>query len=446
MKASDLMHERAIALADCNNFFVSCERRIDNSLDSRPVVVLSSNDGCVISRSNEVKKMGVKMGDPYFKIRNMLAFNGVAVRSTNMSLYREISAEVMSRIKLYADTVEIYSIDEAFFNMAISNVKDPVQYCRMVRSDIWNKCRIPVSVGIAPTKTLSKLAAEYAKKHEETGGVFWMDRSKYMDMSFMSQFECGDVWGIGRRISEKLLKSGVKTAADFIRKDEMWLKKTFGIVTLYTSWELRGHRAHHLEPSGKPPKSIMVSRSFGAPITTYEDMLDPLLCFTVSAARQLRRAAQTAGRMSVFISTGRFDRDKYYANGRYTPFTRPASLDSELMGCAERMLKEIFIEGYKYKKCGVILSDFSDISAGRQAVLFEEAEEDEKKLRVASAVDSINMKFRQGIIKPAALFEAPDREKMWAPKSEFKSEGGPGKDSPLPDGLRFQNHSEDFAF
>ncbi len=445
MKASDLMHERSIALADCNNFFVSCERRADNSLDCRPVVVLSSNDGCVISRSNEVKKMGVKMGDPYFKIRNMLAFNGVAVRSTNMSLYREISAEVMSRIKLYTDAVEIYSIDESFFNIGISNVKDPVSYCRMIKKDIWDKCRIPVSIGIAPTKTLSKLATEYAKKNEETGGVFWMERSRYMDMSFMSQFGCGDVWGIGRRISERLSKSGVKTVADFIRKDEMWVKKTFGIMTLYTSWELKGYRAHELEACRKPPKSIMVSRSFGDPITEYEEMLDPMLCFTVSAGRQLRKAGQTAGKISVFISTSRFDRENYYANGRETSFASPVSLDSELMSCAERMLREIFIPGYKYKRCGVILSDFSDISAGRQTALFDEAEEDDRKLRVASAVDSINRELGQAIIKPAILFDAPYHEKKWAPRAEFKSEVSRKKDPPLPEGLRFQNHSEDFV-
>lgn len=446
MKTSDLIHERSIALADCNNFFVSCERRVDNDLDSRPVVVLSSNDGCVISRSNEVKKMGVKMGDPYFKIRNMLAFNGVAIRSTNMSLYQEISAEIMSRIKLYTDAVEIYSIDESFFNMGISNVKDPLSYCRMIKKDIWDKCRIPVSIGIAPTKTLSKLATEYAKKNDETGGVFWMDRARYMDMGFMSQFECADIWGIGRKISTKLDKSGIKTAADFIKKDEMWVKKTFGIMSLYTSWELKGHQAYALDTGGRPPKSIMVSRSFGNPITTYEEMLDPLLCFTVSAAKQLRKARQTTGKMSVFISTSRFDPEKFYANGRETTFIRPVSLDADLMSSAEKMLKEIFIPGYKYKKCGVILSNFSDISAGRQAALFEEENGgDEKKLRVASAVDSINREFKQGIIKPAALFEAPEHEKKWAPRSEFKSGERRKKDPPLLEGLRFQNHSDDFA-
>ena len=446
MKTSDLMHERSMALADCNNFFVSCERRANTDLDHRPVVVLSCNDGCVISRSNEVKKMGVKMGDPYFKIRNMLAFNGVAVRSTNMSLYQEASAEVMSRIKLYTDTVEIYSIDECFFSMRITNVKDPISYCRMIRKDIWDKCRIPVSVGIAPTKTLCKLAAEYAKKNEETEGVFWMQKARYMDMSFMSQFECSDIWGIGRKISATLSRFGIKTASDFIKKDVMWIKKTFGIMSLYTAWELKGSQAHALDAGGKPPKSIMVSRSFGNPITTYEDMLDPLLCFTVSAARQLRKARQMAGKMSVFISTSRFDAEKYYANTKEISFTKPRCMDSELMSCVGSVLEEIFVPGYKYKRCGVLLSDFTDISTGRQTFLFdEERGTEEKNLRVASAVDSINSEFRQSIIKPAALFEPPNHEKKWAPKSEFNSATEHKKDSPLPDGLRFQNHSEDFV-
>ena len=173
MKAADQRHDRSLALADCNNFFVSCERRLNNDLDGRPVVVLSSNDGCVISRSNEVKKMGIRMGDPYFKIRDKLAFSGVAVRSTNMSLYQEVSAEVMSVIKLYTDAAEIYSIDECFFNMAVSSVRDPVRHCRTIKRDVWDKSRIPISVGIAPTKTLCKLAADHAKKDGLSAGVFF---------------------------------------------------------------------------------------------------------------------------------------------------------------------------------------------------------------------------------------------------------------------------------
>lgn len=444
MPSNDYMHDRAIALADCNNFFVSCERRMAPDLDKRPVVVLSCNDGCVISRSNEVKKMGVRMGDPYFKIRNMLAFNGVVVRSTNMRLYQEISAEVMNRIKLYTDEIEIYSIDEAFFCMGISNIKDPVSYCRMIREDIWKQCRIPVSIGIAPTKTLCKLGTEYAKKNGSTYGVFWMNKSYYMDMAFMSQFECGDIWGIGRRIGAKLDQNRIKNAVDFIRKDEMWIKKTFGILTLYTAWELKGHPAHALVSSRKPPKSIMVSRSFGNSVTKYADMLDPLLCFTASAARQLRKARQNTGKMAIFISTNRFDQEKFYANGKEHSFREPKFLDADLMASAEAMLKEIFIEGYQYKKCGVVLSDFTDTSAGIQTALFTESGNMVyRRTRAAETIDNINSEYRQSLIKPAVLFNSPDDEKKWMPKSEFNSGGKQLKESPLPDGLLFQSHSED---
>ncbi|MGI6442609.1 MAG: Y-family DNA polymerase [Synergistaceae bacterium] len=447
MNISDPMHDRSIALADCNNFFVSCERRADNSLDHCPVLVLSSNDGCVISRCNEVKKMGVKIGIPYFKVKDILAQNGVKIRSTNMALYQKVSAEVMATIRQFSDTLEIYSIDECFFSLRINSIKDPLSYCRKIKEAVWKESRIPISVGIAPTKTLCKLAVEYAKKNEETGGVYWLQRDQYSNSEFMSRFDCSAIWGIGRKSSDKLLKYGVRKASDFIKKDEMWVKKNFNISALYTLWELKGFPAHGIDSGEKPPKSIMVSRSFGTAITTYEELLDPLLCFTVSAGKQLRKAKQMAGKLSVFISTSRFNEDNYYANSKEISFDNPCCTDSELMECTEAIFEEIFMPGYEYKKCGVILSNFVDVSAGIQTSLFEEKRcEDEKNLRVASAVDSINNKFKQGIIKPASLFEAPDQEKKWAPKSEFHSKKVEKKeDSSLPDGIRFQNHSEDFV-
>ena len=186
MNTFDALHDRSIALADCNNFFVSCERRANNSLDNCPMLVLSSNDGCVISRCNEVKKMGVKIGDPYFKVRNMLAYKGVTIRSTNMALYQKVSAEVMDLIREFSDSVEVYSIDECFFSMRIKNVKDPLSYCREIKKAVWEKCRIPISIGIAPTKTLCKLAVECAKNNEDTDGVYWLQRDKYANMPLLN--------------------------------------------------------------------------------------------------------------------------------------------------------------------------------------------------------------------------------------------------------------------
>lgn len=440
------MDDRAIALADCNNFFVSCERRLAPELENRPVVVLSCNDGCVVSRSNEVKKLGVKMGDPYFKIRDMLAYNGVAIRSSNLRLYQEVSAEVMSRIRLYSDVTEQYSIDEAFFNMAIASVQDPLAYCRRLRADIMSSCRIPVSIGIAPTKTLAKLGTDYAKHCEETGGVFWVDRARYADMAFMSQFECRDVWGIGRSTALKLSELGVRTAADFAKMDGLYLKRAFGVSALYTLWELRGQQASSLACARRRPKSIMVSRSFGGPLRTFEELLDPVVCFTVSASKQLRAASQRAKSLCVFITTSRFAEERYYANAKEVVFNEPACLDSVLIPAAREALSGIFVSGYDYKKCGVTLSGFTDASAGEQTALFsEEGAVFTKRMKAAKAIDAINSECGRVVVKPAALFTPPGQEKKWAPRSEFRSGGSQGGESPLPPGMRFQTHSEDCA-
>ena len=438
-----MMDDRAIALADCNNFFVSCERRVAPELENRPVVVLSCNDGCVVSRSNEVKKLGVKMGDPFFKIRDMLAYNGVAVRSSNLRLYQEISAEVMARLRLYSDAAEQYSIDESFFNMAIASISDPVAYCRELRSDILCHCHIPVSIGLAPTKTLAKLGTEYAKHHEETGGVFWVDRAKYMDRSFMSQFECRDVWGIGRLTSQKLLEAGVRTAAEFVALDGLYLKRVFGISLLNTLWELQGQQASGLASARRAPRSIMVSRSFGKHLHTFEELLDPLVCFTASASKQLRAAGQSAGRLGVYITTSRFA-ENYYANSREVAFNAPACLDSVFIPAAGEALRHIYVSGYDYAKCGVILSDFTDVSSGAQSVLFtEDVEPEARRLKAVKAIDAINTACGRVVVKPAALFSAPGQERKWAPRSEFRSGNTDRSDSPLPDGMRFQTHSED---
>lgn len=440
MRADGINTDRAMALADCNNFFASCERRADPSLAERPIVVLSCNDGCVVARSNEVKKLGVKMGEPYFRIKNTLAHYGVAVRSSNMPLYREVSAEVMERIKLYTDASEQYSIDECFFNMRIASVADPVSYCRAIRDDVRRRCRVPVSIGIAPTKTLCKLAAEYAKHHDESGGVFWMDGARYRDEAFMSQFECGDVWGIGGKTAKDLALRGVRTAADLVRQDELTVKKRYGVRLLFTLWELKGQPASGVDTAQRVQKSIMVSRSFGSALRTYDELLDPLLCFTAAAGRQLRKIGRGAGRLAVWIMTSPFAERRYY-NTAETSFQSPRRLDGELMPAAASTMKKIYSEGYEYKKCGVMLSCLTDISSGSQNTLFED-ESAARRARLAAAVDALNSELGRGAVKPAILFPSPGTEKPWAPRSEFHSAKG-GIRSPLPDGVRFQSHAED---
>ena len=437
----DELKDRRIALADCNNFFVSCERRVDPKLNGRPVVVLSGNDGCIVSRSNEVKALGVAMGIPYFKVKDFLAYHGVAIRSANHRLYQSISSEVMSLISRYSDVQEIYSIDECFFNLGIPSIPDPVTYCINLRKELWRCCRIPVSIGIAPTKTLAKLGTEYAKKHKETNGVFWMDMMHYKDDAFMEQFQCADVWGIGPRVANSLNLIGIKTIPQIVAKNDDWIKDKYHIPLLNTVWELRGYMVSPVQDAHKPQQSIMVSRSFGEPINTFADVNDALISFAVSAAAQLRRSKQTARRIDVFLSTNRFSQD-YYANTAGCEFTTPVSLDSEIIKASTALLRKIYIEGKQYKKCGVVLSRFVDTSQGEQGSLFADTNM-EKRKKAMAVIDKINRESGKSIIKPAALLEIPEKEKVWKSKSEFRTEMA--DDTVMPGHqLRFQSHADDF--
>ena len=438
----DEMHDRRIALADCNNFFVSCERRVDSSLIGRPVVVLSGNDGCIISRSNEVKALGVAMGVPYFKVKELLAYHGVAIRSANHRLYQSISAEVMSLIRRYTDTQEVYSIDECFFNLGIKAISDPVAYCLEIRKALWRQCRIPVSIGIAPTKTLAKLGSEYAKKHRETNGVFWMDVMRYKNDKFMSQFSCGDVWGIGPRVANSLSLLGINSVPQFTAKTDDWIKDKYHIPGLHTVWELRGYMVSPVQDVHKPQQSIMVSRSFGESITSFAGVNDALISFAVAAAAQLRQAKQTAGRLEVFLATNRFSQD-YYANSAVHDFSEPASLDAEFIRAASVLLRKIYINGKQYKKCGVVLSRLVNNEIGEQRSLFAD-ERYEKQKRAMAAIDKINKESGKAVMKPAALLETPEKEKTWKSKSEFRTNVDTAQKSHASRQLRFQSHADDF--
>lgn len=437
----DEMHDRRIALADCNNFFVSCERRSDPKLTGRPVVVLSSNDGCIISRSTEVKALGVAMGAPYFKVKELLAYHGVAVRSANHRLYQSISAEVMSLIRRYSDTQEVYSIDECFINLAIRAISDPVAYCLEIRRALWRQCRIPVSFGIAPTKTLAKLGSEYAKQHREANGVFWMNTLKYRDDNFMGQFSCSDVWGIGPRVSNSLSLLGINTVPQFTAKTDDWIKDRYHIPGLHTAWELRGYMVSPVQDVHKPQQSIMVSRSFGEPVTSFAGVNDALTSFAAAAASQLRQAKQTAGRLEVFLATNRFSQD-YYANSAVHDFSQPASLDSEIIQAATTLLRHIYIKGKQYKRCGVIVSRLVNNEIGVQRSLFEDERYEQQK-RAMAAIDKINQESGKVVMRPAILMETPENEKTWKSKSEFRTDVEAPR-TPASNRLRFQSHADDF--
>lgn len=408
--------ERSVGLCDCDNFFVSCERRENPSLSSRPVVVLSGNDGCVVSRSDEVKAAGIAMGEPYFKARGALERIGAAVLSGRLSLYNKISSDVMACLACFTDTMEVYSIDEAFINLAIAAVGDAEGYCRRIREEIWRRCGIPVSVGISSTKTLAKLASHVAKKSRS--GVFWLDGGHRRDAAWMGRFPAGDVWGIGRKTAAKLAARGrVVTAADLAGADDLWLKENFSINTLYTAWELRGYQAYPLAACHGAAKSVRVSRSFGEAVYDYGELLDAVSYFTLCAARQLRGMRQRASRIGLYIATSPFRREGFYSRFEEYLFTLPRALDADFLGASRLLLSRAFEAGRPYKKAGILLSGFTDVSCGTQGLLFGEDEPAPPAAhRAAAAADALNAEFGRTVIAPAVNFAPPGGYARWHPR------------------------------
>ncbi len=434
-----LLHDRKFGLCDCNNFFVSCERTVNPELEGLPVVVLSSNDGCVVSRSNEAKALKIPMGAPYFQYKAFFRAHNVQICSGNMPLYQELSHKVMDVLSEYTDKLEQYSVDEAFFNLAIVSITDPEAYCLKIRSEILRRCKIPVSIGISPNRTLSKLAAEYAKKHSETDGVFWFDKSRYGSAEFMSQFALGDIWGIGRQNVKRLQVAGITDMNKLTAMDEAEAKAKFGTPMLTTIWALQGKAAEHkTRDKNAVRKSIQVSRSFGEKITEYAELLDALQNFVVSAARQLREAKSGAKKLRIYIRSGNYANREYQSTE--AEFDTPQNLDAVLMSAVRKMLDEIYVPGIAYTKAGIEIPFLCSQAECAQELLFRQS--DERRTNAEKAADSINRELGVSAMKPAQLYSAPDKTMRWRPKKEHGCEN---KQKKLRDtsGMRFASRAED---
>ncbi len=439
MNIRDELYDRRIGLSDANNFFVSCERRANSKLKGVPVVVLSNNDGCVVSRSNEAKALGIKMGQPFFQIKQFVEHYGVAVCSGNMALYKKISAEIREVYKRFCPDIEVYSIDECFFNMALLAEKDAVAYAQKIRSSVLNECDIPVSIGIAPTKTLAKLASEYAKKHKECNGVFFFAAVHYNDKDFMSKFGVEDIWGIGRKSFDDLTFRGIKTAKDLQEADELFIKKRYGTPLLCTAKELKGFLCYPLVPKRPKQKQICVSRSFGARVTTREDLQNALICFAVAAAKTLRATKQKARSLTFYAATNRFNAD-YCSLAEEVIIKNGTSSDKEILASLDSVMDKLFREGLAYKKAGVVLNNLIDCEDGVQLSLFDEENEGrQKEDRAMEAIDKLNSELGHIVVKPAALF---DNSVTWKSRADFKSKEN--KETTKTEQLRFQSNAEDY--
>ena len=377
------------ALVDCNNFFVSCERAFQPYLEGRPVVVLSNNDGCVVARSNESKAMGIKMGTPFFQIKGMVDSGRLEVRSSNYVLYGDISRRVMRILTEVVPKIEVYSIDEAFLNLEDVPQSEYRQVCLDLVRRIRRETGIPVSIGIAGTKTLAKIASHFAKKYSGYRGVCIIDNDEKMHKA-LSLTTIGDVWGIGWRGAPKLEAAGVKTAQDFVERPEEWVRKRMGITGVRTWHELQGKIMIQKEEQERK-QSICTSRSF-ADTTSDKDVLTLRISdFAGMCAQKLRKEGSAAQRVSVFMQTNRFRDDL----PQYSPFATvrlevPASSTQEIVAAALRAMETIFRPEYQYKRAGVIVDEISESSAVQGSLFDEHLELREKENTVSELMDKLN--------------------------------------------------------
>lgn len=376
------------ALIDCNNFYASCERVFNPSLNGVPIVVLSNNDGCIVARSQEAKDLGIPMGAPAFQIKDVIESNNVAVFSSNYTLYGDMSARVMRTISGFAENIEIYSIDEAFIDFRGMENFDLAVYGRKIVRTVTRNTGIPVSMGIAPTKTLAKVANKYAKKYKGYKGVCLIDTEEKR-VKALQKFKIEDVWGIGRRY-EKLLKyHGVNTAYDFTQKSRSWVRKNMTVVGERMWDELRGFPCIEMEDTAKAKKQICTSRSFGTRLTEFEDIFEAVSNYTASCAAKLRKQKSCAAGIMVFIMTNPFrENDPQYVNSRHYKLPVATNSTSELIEFSKLLLKEIYKKGYSYKKAGTIITEIIPENPV-QGDLFDVKDRAKQKL-LMNAVDKIN--------------------------------------------------------
>lgn len=389
------------ALADCNNFFASCERVFRPDLQGKPVIVLSNNDGCAVARSNEAKALGIKMGAPYFKIRHLVERHDVAVFSGNMALYGDMSQRVRWVLEEYAPSIEVYSIDEAFLDLrGLKNI-DFDAYAKLISSQCRKLTGIPVSVGIAPTKTLAKIASKLCKQYPKLRGGCYMHRPQDIE-KVLKKYPVEDVWGVGRQSASKLHAIGVKTAYDFIQVPENAVRKMLALPGVRIWRELKGEPCIEFEDGFEAKQSICVSRSFSHEISDLEDLCEQIANFASSMSEKLRQQRTVACEMTVFAYTNRFkDNDPQIYSTQLVHFEHPANEARTIVSAAVAAIRDVYRKGYGYKKAGVIASH---ILSEKEVVpsIFEDTTNIEREQRITSAMDVINATFGKGSVKLAA--------------------------------------------
>ncbi|MBJ9190271.1 Y-family DNA polymerase [Citrobacter koseri] len=405
------------ALVDVNSFYASCETVFRPDLKGRPVVVLSTNDGCVIARSAAAKSF-VKMGEPYFKQKETFRRHGIVAFSSNYELYADMSNRVMTTLEEISPRVEIYSIDEAFCDMTgVRNCRDLTEFGREIRTTVLQRTHLTVGVGIAQTKTLAKLANYAAKKWQrQTGGV--VDLSNVgRQRKLLAALPVGEVWGIGRRISKKLEGMGIETALDLADTDIRFIKKHFNVVLERTVRELRGEPCLELEEFAPVKQEIVCSRSFSGRITDYEEMRQAIFSYASRAAEKLRGEHQYCRFISAFVKTSPFAlNEPYYGNSASVKLLTPTQDSRDIIGAATRCLDAVWKDGRRYQKAGVMLGDFFSQGVA-QLNLFDDNAPRRNSDKLMKVLDHLNTKDGVGTL----YFAGQGIQQQWQMKREMLS-------------------------
>ena len=409
---SSTQYTKKIGLVDCNSFYVSCERLFNPKIRRKPVVVLSNNDGCIISRSNEAKALGIKMGEPYFKAKDIIIKNNVNVFSSNYSLYGDLSRRVMRTLKRFNSDIEIYSIDEAFMDLSNFSDKEIEEVGKEIRSTVLKWTGIPTSIGIAKTKTLSKVANHIAKKTK--AGVTSLIGIGNLD-PILEKVEINDVWGVGRQLTKFYQKNGIYNAKQLKNKSNTWIKKCSNVLSSRTAMELRGISCIELEKTTSKRKSCVVSRSFGKRVENFQELKEAVASYCLNASEKLRSENLVAKALTVFVRTSPFQRNfGYYSNSKTIDFPIATNNSIETVKTAITILESIYRNGYRYQKAGVMFSGLSDENSKEN--LFA-SEKDEKINKLMRSIDKTNFRFGRRTLSIASA----GIRKKWFMKREHSS-------------------------
>lgn len=385
-----------IALVDCNNFYVSCERLFRPDLWNKPVAVLSNLDGCLISRSKEVKSLRIPMAIPVFKVAHLIKKHRIHLFSANFPLYGDLSSRVMSLLETFSPHTEIYSIDEAFLDLTGICQQDPVGYGIHIKRTVQRNTGIPVCVGMAPTKTLAKLANYAAKKWDKTGGVVDLSCPQRRER-LMRRVPVRDVWGIGSRLSQQLAQLGIHTVWDLAQQPVQRMRDKFSVVMAKTVMELNGIPCLELEEIAPDKQQVICSSSFNPALTGIEELSQALAGFCSRAAEKLRRQRSVTSCITVFIRTSPFNpQEQQYQRSAALKLATGSQDTRLLISSAKQVARSIYKPNYRYQKCGIQLSDLRPQSMQIQADLFADNQRI-SEMRLMATLDEINRRFPNAV-------------------------------------------------